>query len=330
MPSSNVRWPVPLTRLRPFYPGQMGVPGTDSETGLRDHSTGTIFYVDPNFPGTSDQRDGTDPEHPLTTVAAALALCQGHRGDTIAVMSNNDWYYGDPSEGYTTVIAEEITVNVGGVRIVGVAPSNSMGVMWTPASNAGTCITVNAIDVTIEGFIFTEGNTYTGCDGIYCEWDGATLFGENLTVRHCTFDDTVDTAIQLEYSWFCDIHSNNFWECDEYGIYVDPAGSGISYAVIYDNIFHDCATSALALRGAEVTYVYHNQIWNANAEAGAAATDEGIDTTGGRQNMICDNYLSCLLPVPAVGDLNDFCTAAVTDAWVGNHCMNGLQVTNPT
>jgi hypothetical protein len=308
----------------------MGVPGTDTERGLRTHSTGAIFYVDPNFPGTSDSRDGTDPTAPLTTVAAAIALCQGHRGDTIVVAPNNDWYYGDSSEGYTTVIAEEVTVNVGGVRIVGVAPANSMGVMWTPASNAGTCITVSAIDVTIEGFVFTEGNTYTGCDAIYCEWDGATLFGENLTVRHCTFDDTVDTAIQLEYSWWCDIHNNNFWQCDEYGIYVDAAGSGIAYCTIHDNIFHDCDVAMALLGGCDENHIYRNSIYNRNAEGGLAATNEGINTTGGTRNQIFNNYLSCLLPVPANGDLNDFNTAAATDAWVQNFTLNGPNTTNPT
>ncbi|MCJ7555938.1 MAG: hypothetical protein MUP90_03365, partial [Gammaproteobacteria bacterium] len=85
MPSSNVRWPLPLNRLNPWYPGQMGVEGGWTETGLRQHCTGAIFYVDPNYPGVNDQRDGTDPTDPLATVAAALTKCQAYRGDTIAV-----------------------------------------------------------------------------------------------------------------------------------------------------------------------------------------------------------------------------------------------------
>lgn len=329
MPSSRVRWPLPLNRLNPWYPGQMGVEGGWTETGLRQHCTGAIFYVDPNFPGASDQRDGTDPTDPLLTVAAALTKCQAYRGDTIAVMANNDWYYGNSADGYTTVIAEEVTVSVPGVRIVGVSPSGALGPMWTPASDGGTCITVAALDVLVEGFVFTEGNTYTGCNAIYCEWDGATLFGENLTVRNCVFDDTVDVAIQLEYSWFCDIHHNSFIQCDAHGIYVDPAGSGIAYTRIEDNIFHDCDV-AMALRQADDCQIARNLIYNRNAQGAAAAANEGIDTTGGARNMVVDNYFSCLLPVPANGDYDNLNTAAATDAWVGNHCMNGLAVTNPT
>ncbi|HUX76682.1 MAG TPA: hypothetical protein VMY40_08600, partial [Anaerolineae bacterium] len=120
MPSADVRWPMPLTRLNPFYPGQMGVAGTDTETGLRMNCTGTVFYVDPNYPGVSDARDGTNPTDPLLTVAAALTHCQPYRGDVIAVMANALWVHADHTLGYATPIREEVIVTVPGVSIVGV------------------------------------------------------------------------------------------------------------------------------------------------------------------------------------------------------------------
>ena len=328
MTGTYVNWPPPLTRLNPFYPGQFGVPGTDSETGLRLHCEGTVFYVDPNHVDTNDQRDGTNPTAPLTTIATALTKCQAYRGDVIVVMANNSWQYGDAADGRTTAIAEEVTIDVPGVRIIGLSQSG-MGVYWTPASDGGTCITVAAIDVTIEGFVFTEG-AYTGCDAIYCEWDGATLYGENLTVRNCVFDDTVDTAIQLEYAWYNHIHNCVFWECDEYGIYVDAGGSGTEYTYIHDNIFHNCDVAIALLGGCDHNHVKSNQIYNSNAVGAAAAANEGINTTGGARNMVCDNWFSCLLPVPANGDWDDLNTASATDAWVNNHCMDGDNVTNPT
>lgn len=329
MPGANVGWSTPLTRLTPWYPGQFGVPGTDAERGLRMHSTGTVFYVDPNAPGVSDARDGTNPDDPLATVAAALAKCQPYRGDVIAVMSNNSWQYGDPLDLYVTPISEEVTIDVPGVRLVGISPSGQ-GVYWYPASNGGVCITVHAIDVTIEGFFFSEGPTYTGCTAIASEWDGATLFGENLTVRHCTFDDTIDVAISLEYSWYCDIHDNVFWQCDEYGVFVDVGGSGVAYCAIHDNIFHDCTIAISLLGGCDFNHVYRNSIYNANAQGAGVATDEGIDTTGGRENQVFDNWFSCVLPAGVNGDIDDLCSGSATDAWVGNHCTNGLLVTTPT
>ncbi len=318
----------------------MGVPGTDDNRGARLHPTGQVFYVDPNFPGASDARDGFEPTDPLLTVAAALSRCQPHRGDTIMVGANSAWYYAQGGSGiagaqYTTNIAEEVEITVAGVRLVGLQNS-PLGVMWMPISNGGTCITVSAVDVIIEGFVFTEGPVLTGCDAIYCEWNGTTLFGENLTVRNCYFDDTVDTAIQLEFSWYCDIHHNVFMQCDEYGIFVDVNGSAISFATIHDNTFHDCDVAVSLLGGCDDNQLWKNRFYNGNAQAGGvAATDEGLNTTGGNRNMVFDNWFSCLLPAPANGDWDDFnsCDAAApndTDAWINNHCMNGLATTNPT
>ena len=327
---SEVIWPLPLIREPTLYPGQFGVPGTDHDRGLRASCTGEVFYVDPNFPGAGTTRDGTSPTAPLSTVAAALARCQPYRGDTIAVMANNTWYYGNSEDGYTTPISEEVTVTVPGVRIVGVCPSSPNGVIWTPASNGGTCITIQALDVLVEGFIFTEGDVYTGCDGILIEWDSPP-YGENTVVRHCVFDDTVDVAIELDYSWYCVIHNNRFWQCDDQGILVDAAkGNGAAYGVIRDNVFQDCGVAMQLLGGVDDFQIYRNSIYNRSAQGGLAATNEGINTTGGARNQVFDNTFSCLLPVPANGDFNDLNTAAATDAWINNHCLNGPNVLNPT
>jgi len=327
MPGSDVSWPVPLQRLTPWYAGQFGVPGTDSERGLRMHSTGTVFYVDPNAVGVSDGRDGTNPDEPLATVAAALTKCQPYRGDVIAVMANNAWQYGRVLDGYRLPISEEVVVTVPGVRIVGVCPSGANGVVWTPASNGGTCITVNAIDVLIEGFFFTEG-AFTGCNAIAADWNGTTTWGDNLTVRHCVFDDTVDTAISMDFVWYAHIHDSIFWECDAYGIYVDPLGSGAAFCSIHDNLFQDCDV-AMAMRGMDNSEIFANRIYNANAQAPVAATNEGIDLTNGLQNIVSDNWFSCRLPVAAPGDYADLNSAGATDAWINNHLMNGEAVTNP-
>lgn len=328
MPADKVSWPTPLTRLNPWYPGQFGVPGTDSETGLRQHSTGAIFYVDPNHPDPHDNRDGTNPDAPLNTVTAALNKCQAYRGDVIAVMASNANPYADGSLGNTSVISEEVVVSVPGVRIVGVCPSGSGGVIWTPASDGGTCITIEANDVLIEGFYFTEG-AHTSCNGVYAEYDGITKFGDYTTIRNCLFDDSVAVAIQFEYTWYCQIYNCWFQECTTQAVYVDPAGSGIQYCSIHDNWFQDCAV-AMALRGADNCSIHSNRIYNSTAQGAGLATDEGIDTTGGQANLVSNNWFSCLLPVPANGDYNDLNTAAATDAWVNNHCMDGDAITNPT
>jgi hypothetical protein len=301
----------------------MGVPGTDNETGLRQHSTGTVFYVDPNFPGVSDARDGTDPNSPLLTVATAISKCQPYRGDVIAVMFNEDWIHAAGTSTYTTGIVENVTLNVAGVRLVGIAPSSSVGVPWTVATSGGTAIAVTAMDCLIEGFAFT-GHATIGGTAISAVWDGATLWADNLTVRHCLFDDAVDTAIDLDFTYYCDIHDNFFQECDLYGIYAAALTGGVWYTSIHRNYFIDIGTTAIALLGdPEYNDIYENHLFNTDAQNAAAATDAFITTAAGNFNTVHHNTLSCQNTVVAAGDYGDTCTSAGTDAWVQNYCMNG-------
>jgi len=345
MPSANVTWPNPLIRQNAFETGQMGVPGTWSETGLRQHSTGKIVWVDPNYPGVWDgrgnavDRDGTDPNDPCATIALALTKCRPYRGDTIAVMANGFWT--DAPKGvanYPLPITETVEITVHGVRIVGVFPSGALGVPWRAAASGNTILTISAIDVLVEGFCFMGGDPLlvTNFNGIYSEWAGGAtgLWGDCLTVRHCFFDSDIQTAIELEFVYNADIHDNTFQDCDIAGIYSDGV------AAIRDCHFHhnwfmqagEGQTGAISVRNATRCKINENQIYNSNAQAGAAgggAIDEMIDTTGGGQNIVHHNTLSCdfnaAVPPPVVnGDFDDCCSCGATDSWVWNYCHNGL------
>ena len=332
MSAANVQWPVPLIREPTLFPGMMGVPGTDNETGLRDHCTGVVFYVDPNFPGANDNRDGTNPTNPLATVGKALTLCQPFRGDVIVVMDNSMWMFSDggcgiPTAQYTTRLNEEVTVNVSGVRIVGLS-AGTVGVTWSPIQDGGTCITVTGTNVIIEGFVFDEGQ-YTACNAIYAEWNGTTMFADNLTVRNCYFYNSVVAAIDLEHIYSSDIHHNTFYRCT-YGIYADPLGGGLILLKAHDNSFTDCVTGAMSLGDTDGSMIYNNRIYNGDAQAGNLATNEGINLNGtSGENMVNDNYFSCILPVGANGDWADLNTGSASDSWVSNHCTDGMAITTP-
>ena len=349
MPSSNVTWPNPLIRQNAFETGQMGVPGTWATTGIRQHSTGKIVWVDPNYPGVWDgqgnavDRDGTDPNDPCATITLAQTKCRPYRGDTIAVMANGFWTHAPKgAANYPLPIVENVTVTVHGVRIVGVFPSGSLGVPWMGAVT-GDILTINAMDVLIEGFCFM-GDPAVGanCDGIYAEWAGGVsgLWGDNLTVRHCFFDTDIQTAIELEFIYNADIHHNTFQGCDVAGIFSD-GDSPIQDCHFHYNWFQEVGvgggakTGAISVEDAEDCKIDHNQIYNSAARAGNLATDEGINTTDGANNLVHHNILSCLLGVPANGDYDDFCSGDAvapneTDAWIQNYCLNGPTVTNPT
>ena len=328
MPSANVNLPPAVTRFNTLFPGLFGVSGASNSEGLRMDTLGKIIYVDPNYPGASATPDGTNSDCPVSTITAALAQCTDWQNDTIMVMMNDGWTYG-PGSSRTTVINESVVCTKHGVRIVGVCPSGALGPIWRPAAAGEAALTIYGMDVLVEGFNFDGWQGVgAGGSGVYVEWDGVTLFGENTTVSNCFFGEAIDIGIQFEFAWNCAVHHNIFQDTGAQAIYVDTGGSGAAYLHIYENWFQDCV-AAMILEDTDDSNVHDNRIYNANAQGGGAATDEGIVTTGGARNLISNNWFSCALPVGA-GDWDDLNTGAATDAWVGNWCMNGMAVTTPT
>ena len=321
MPGANVHYPLPLTRVNPIYPGQFGVLGADTDDGLRVHPTGTVFYVDPNYPGVETTRDGTNPTNPLSTIASAVSKCQPYRGDVIVVSHNSSWQYAEGGMGlataqYTNSISEEVTLNVSGVRLIGQSFS-SIGVPWTPASNGGVCLTVTGNDCVVEGFAFWEG-IYTGCDGIAAVWNGTTGWADNLTVRNCFFDTSVATAISLDFCYYCDIHSNAFWD-------VTTGISGLAssdLATVHHNLFHDC-TNAISAAASDHWHIFENDFYEVNAAGGASPANCFI--LAGDRHQVSRNNMSCALGA----EYTAANTAGVANAWINNYLLNGVSTSNP-
>ena len=46
--------------------------------------------------------------------------------------------------------------------------------------------------------------------------------------------------------------------------------------------------------------------------------------------MVTNNWMSCLLPVPANGDYDACNSPGTTDAWIQNMCIDGPSIRNPT
>lgn len=336
MPGAEVQPNFPLTRLNPWMPGQFGVEGAWTDTGLRTHSTGTVFYVSPNHPGASDARDGTDPNDPLLTIETAIARCESYRGDVIAVMPHGVWTYG-PGTPYPTGIVETVELDKHGVRLVGLTASG-LGVGWEPAATTDFCLTVTAMDCTVEGFVFWDGGNVAAANGINFNWDGPPDWGENGVVRYCSFAEGINEGIKLNYSWFMHIHHNHFSECEDYGIWSDsggaqPAEEPPSYGWIHDNVFTDTPSdgtgAAIWIPQANNMSIFRNTVYNATAQGAAAATMEGIVTDDGvapdgTQNSVWQNVFSCQNTAVAAGDYGDLNDGGATDNWTQNYCMNGI------
>lgn len=345
MPSANVNFPLPMTRLLPFYPGQMGVPGSDNDRGLRLDTNGQVFYVDPNKATANTSNDGTDPDHPLSTVAAALNKCNSYHNDVIAVMFNSDWTYSTIAAGHPLPIQESVTVNKAGVRIVGVAPSGALGVPWIPTANNAVCITVNAMDVLIEGFCFWD-SIYTGNTAIYAQWSGAAYYGENLTVRNNHFYN-MGYGVVMDYSYNCHIHDNRFEDIVTQAIHGSATFGNAGYNSVYNNEFWHCA-GAINLPDSDYNKIVGNYFMNNTVaiamtgdsdynmicknviQGNAAGTNNYINLSGNvgaDLNIVADNWLGC-----TVAQYDTTCSpgGGGTDMWVRNHCQNGETTANPT
>jgi parallel beta-helix repeat protein len=318
--ASSVPWSPPLTRDTPHYPGQFGVPGTDNARGARLDTNGKIIWVDPNAVGVSDQRDGTNPENPLSTVAAALTKVRPYCNDVIAVAPSAGWIHADTALGRATPVAEEVVVTVPGVRIVGLFSSGSLGVPWMPLTTNGVCITVYAMDVLIEGFCFWNSLVVTPV-AIKAVWGGPNNYhGDNLTVRNCFFGGGMVAGIQLDYSYYAQIYQNYFDSILAAIVNLNTIGDP-DYAHIYDNTFSRCGAAIKLLDSDECT-IFNNRI---NGDGTGAANF--IDLTGGGNNFVADNYLGCTL-AQYTGP-GGTCDDATSGEWVNNHCIDGDTVSVP-
>lgn len=314
---------LPQDKSAGFARGQEFVWGFDNRTAIDSKVYGApgakIFYVDPNNSQATDAGNlGEDPTVPLATVAAALVLARPYAGDTIVVGANDAWQYA--ARTYRPLPIQEtlvIPATKGGIRIVGAA-TNPLACVWTPEDDNETAITVYACDVTIEGFAFYPIGV-TGNTAIAAVWDNtAGRYGENLTVRNCYFEESLDYGITLSYTWNCRIYNNYFGAVDEAAIYNVAAGTDADHCNVFGNEFYDC-DAAIALASCSDCRIHGNLIYG-----DPTGTNNFIDLTGGADNLVTENWLAC-----SIAQYDVTCSDATSGAWVRNHCINGDTAANP-
>ena len=304
-----------------FAAAQRQVWGFTAATGIDSRSyfapNAKIFYVDPNDAQATDAGNlGENPTVPLATIAAAVALVRPYRGDTIVVGANDAWQYAPHNRPLAIVESVVIPATKGGFRIVG-ASTNPFGVQWQPAADNTPCITVYAMDVLIEGFVFVAGGA-AGAIGVLSEWNSPTTYGENLTVRGCSFY-ALATGIALDYAWNCQIYGNYFYNNGVAIVNLSSVAGDADYNTYHDNSFME-NTLALSLLTSDSNFIYNNRIYG-----DGTGTDNFIDLTGGNDNLVSDNYLAC-----TIAQYDTTCADATSGAWINNHCTNGSPVAPPT
>lgn len=175
-----MRHEIPLIRLPPWYPGQMGVPGSDNALGLRTAPTTKVLYVDYNHPDASDAHDATNPDHPKRTIQAAVSSALLNDYDIILVRSVN------PSG--ESVVTPDYATGPNYVTIEGLCPSDyGYGVYWQSAAANEIALDMRAVGWCVRGFRF-GGQASAACVELRHTDSGANDIAIRTIIENCLFD----------------------------------------------------------------------------------------------------------------------------------------------
>lgn len=172
---------LPQVRVQPWYPGQMGVAGSDVQRGLRWEPTGITLFVDPDSNNDTDAGDGTDPEKPLTTIGGAITRLLAHQTAMGVSLAGSTIVCAGAA--YTESVTIPATIPY--CRLQGASP-NRFRPTWASGAAANPCLTVDAEGWVIDGFEFDCPASSAGV--LLHEVPASSLSAYKTIVQNCTFD----------------------------------------------------------------------------------------------------------------------------------------------
>jgi hypothetical protein len=293
----------PLTKLKPFYPGQWGILGSDSPLGLRTDTRGSVFYVDSGHARANDANMGTDPDAPLMTITRALVRCTTNANDFILVRQ-------------LTNALETFPINItkNRVHLLSTFYRYGHGPEIRPvADTAG--ITLNADNVEIAGFEISGGNT-NGCiaSGTLATW-GADIHHCRFAFQALTPQDGIrmDGAVDKPH-WT--IHDN--WFGDKIvrdGIRIEQNSTR---SQIWGNHFRQGAAAGVGINLVTLCtdiYAIHDNVFRVVGATQGDAITCNINSTN---CMFFGNQAMCLGATPAQNPYIDVGTNDWGVNWAGD------------
>ncbi len=251
----------PLTRLSPFYQGQMGVHGSDVPRGIRENTTAIALYVDNDHPDNADAHDGTDPEHPLSTIQGAVTklvaiqTALGHTLEGSSIVVGGDDY----SE--SVIIPSTIAYcNLLGLQRF--KPS------WGSGAAADPCLDVRAEGWVVDGFEFECPASDAGV--VLQEVPGESYSAYKTVIQNCVFDGLWGGLYGINFlgaphrvgiydNWFIEMHQGGN---DAFCIYVtDSVHTNPYQCEVIGNTFKDSDNyigNLASIRGFNVSHFIDN------------------------------------------------------------------------
>lgn len=168
--------------LPPWFPGQMGVPGSTSAEGLRLTPNGIVVYVDANHPDANDNNDGFDPQHPMLTLQAGINRARYLQGTTTIDSTKNHEALVLVAPGHYN---EQILFSGYNVHVVGLGnpvPGKDYGV----SINYDGAVAAAPAVLAFSGSGIRLSNLHIYCDAalpaIYCAG------GDNNLIENCVIE----------------------------------------------------------------------------------------------------------------------------------------------
>jgi hypothetical protein len=258
-------------RLLPFYGGQLGVPGSDTELGLHPEpitafGAGNFYYVN-GYIGV-DTNDGYTPDSPFLTITHALSKCVAHNHDYIIVMR----YPSAGATGETWPISVDVeTVHILGANMAGASP-----LAWIAPTGDTAAFSIAANGVEIAGFDIRGGATHGCIENSGTIW--RAHIHHNEFGRICAGQDGVRMTGAVDCPhWLIEdnIFGNNLTRT---GIYITHNSTR---TCIRRNLFHGCTGVAVhVINTMALGQIYDNQFRVADGATGEAITLTATATDG--------------------------------------------------
>ncbi len=288
--------------------------GTNFANGLRSYGVplpsggipptkGNVFHVDSGHANTSATSTGKNPNHPVSTIDAAVALCTANNGDIILV-----------SEGHVETVsaAAGLDLDVAGITIIGLGRGSDRPTITIDTDTAAD-VDIDAANVYIENLIFSanfadiavaidvnaDDFTMRGCrfqatavdmNFLVCVQAGTANQSDRLKVLDC--DVIAIDASNTHFINFpaaedeCEVSRNRL--IGDWGTMCIGGAGVITYCVVADNLIYNAASTSDGCISLPATAT---GICVRNLAASAAAQALGI-TAG--DCVIAENYYGVL------------------------------------
>jgi len=307
---------LPITKLTPFYAGQLGIPGSDNPLGMREWPQSLEYYVDYNNPIANDASDGTGPHCPLATVQEAVDRLE------------------DANVGFSVIKVRSMTAESVHTYDYGDGPSfvliqgmgNPFGSKYSPywESDVATlpCLDLNAPGFIVRGFCFAAPTTSSCITLHHTDVTGNDIAIHTIIEDNYFYGQTTGRYGILTHGCYeVVIRRNKFFGFHNargaVAIRTDTCPLAIPYRnEITDNLFQDNDNH---INGEFNGCLFARNVFQVNGISYAA--DSALHTAGGvggggARNIVTDNFFEGIYKTVAGGGNY---TATANDWWMGNH-----------